>query len=225
MPPALCPDLSAIETATLGHFLTEGFMAPAIQALIPDRRIWGPALTVRLPGVDGSALVEALSIAAPGEVIVIDRCGDLRHACFGAVTAQAAASRGVAGVVIDGFVTDLSALLALGLPIWCRGRSPVTTRNRQMAGHVGGTVTCGGSMVSRGDIILADESGVVVLDPATVAENAAIARQMQHAEIDILRRLKAGETLKAIQAETKPDDDGTRRSLLNLSFRQQRGQP
>lgn len=217
----MTPDLSDIETATLGHFLTTGFMAPAIQALIPGTRIWGPALTVRLPGLDGSALVEALAIAEPGEVIVIDRCGDLRHACFGAVTAQAAHARGVAGVIIDGFVTDLSALLALGLPVWCRGRSPITTRNRQMSGHVGGTVTCGGSMVGRGDIILADESGVVVLDPETVAENAAIARQMQHDEIDILRRLKAGETLKAINARTKPEEDGTRRRFLNLNFRQQ----
>lgn len=214
-------DLSDIETATLGHFLTEGFMAPAIQALIPGTRIWGPALTVRLPGTDGSALVEALAIAQPGEVIVVDRCGDLRHACFGAITAQAASERGVAGVIIDGFVTDLSALLALGLPVWCRGRSPITTRNRQMSGHVGGTVACGGSMVAPGDIILADESGVVVLDPATVAEHAAIARNMQHGEIDILRRLKAGETLKAINAQTKPEDDGTRRRFLNLTFRQQ----
>ncbi|MFT3689595.1 RraA family protein [Paenirhodobacter sp.] len=152
---------------------------------------------------------------------MIDRCGDLRHACFGAVTAQAAHARGVAGVVIDGFVTDLSALLALGLPVWCRGRSPITTRNRQMSGHVGGTVTCGGSMVGRGDIILADESGVVVLDPETVAENAAIALKMQQDEIDILRRLQAGETLKAINAQTKPEDDGTRRRFLNLNFRQQ----
>ncbi|MFT3689596.1 hypothetical protein [Paenirhodobacter sp.] len=56
----MIPDLSQIETATLGHFLTTGFMSPAIQALIPGTRIWGPALTVRLPGLDGSALVEAL---------------------------------------------------------------------------------------------------------------------------------------------------------------------
>ncbi|RWR27941.1 RraA family protein [Sinirhodobacter populi] len=216
----MIPDLSEIETATLGHFLTEGFMAPSIQALIPGQRIWGPALTVRMPGTDGAALVEALSVAEPGDVIVIDRCGDLRHACFGAVTATAAHARGVAGVIIDGFVTDLSALVKLGLPVWCRGRSPITTRYRNMSGHVGGTVTCGGSMVSQGDIILADESGVVVLDPATVAEHAARARQMQHDEIDILRRLRAGEMLKEISAQTKPEE-GPRRRMLNLNFKQQ----
>ena len=71
-------DLSDVETATLGHFLESGFMAPALQALLPERRIFGPALTVRMPGDDGSILVEALSRAEPGQVIVIDRCGDLR---------------------------------------------------------------------------------------------------------------------------------------------------
>ncbi|NSZ61202.1 RraA family protein (plasmid) [Agrobacterium tumefaciens] len=215
----MIPDLSQVETATLGHFLVEGFMAPSIQALVPGARIWGPALTVRLPGTDGAALAEALSVAKPGEVIVVDRCGDLRHACFGAVTATAAKSRGVAGVVIDGFVTDLAALLEIGVPVWCRGRSPITTRNRRVSGNIRGVVSCGGSMVSQGDIILADESGVVVLDPATAAQHAATALKMQHDEISILERLRAGETLKDITAPAKLDDD-ERRRLLNLNFRQ-----
>ncbi|WP_377590222.1 RraA family protein [Pseudochelatococcus lubricantis] len=198
--------MSNVETATLGHFLQHGFMAPSIQALFPSRRIFGPALTVRVPGEDDSALIEALSIAAPGEVIVVDRCGDLRHACFGAVMAQAAHERRVAGVVVDGFVTDRAALLALGLPVWCRGRSPITTRNRRLSGEVGGLITCGGVRVGKGDIILADESGVVVLDPAQAGQLADTALQMQRDETDILRRLKAGETLKQITAQAQPPD-------------------
>ncbi|MEE4239350.1 MAG: RraA family protein, partial [Anderseniella sp.] len=105
-------DLSGVETATLGHFLETGFMAPSIQALFPDRRIFGPALTLRMQGDDGAALVDALSVAEPGQVIVVDRGGDLRHACWGAVTTCAAQARGVVGAVIDGFVTDRSAIVA-----------------------------------------------------------------------------------------------------------------
>lgn len=216
----MIPDLSDVETATLGHFLPDGFMAPAIQSVIPGARIFGPALTVRMPGADGSALVEALSVARPGEVIVIDRCGDLRHACFGSITATAAQQRGVAGVVIDGFVTDQAALLMLGLPVWCRGRSPITTRNHNISGNVGWPVTCGGVMVDNGDIVLADENGVVVLDPASAAAHAETALKMQEAETDILRRLKAGETLKQINAGTKPEN-GPRR-LTKLNFQQER---
>ena len=109
-------DYATVETATLGHFLSDGFMVPAIQSVSSGIRIAGPALTVRLPGDDGMALVEALSIAEPGQIVVVDRCGDLRHACWGAVTTNAAIARGVKGAIIDGFITDLSAIRELGFP-------------------------------------------------------------------------------------------------------------
>ncbi|MCA0941845.1 RraA family protein [Salipiger pacificus] len=197
----MLPDLSAVETATLGRVLRQGFMVPSIQALLPGTRIFGPALTVRLPGPDGTALIEALSVAEPGEVIVIDRCGDLRHACFGAVMGHAACARGVAGVVIDGFVTDRAALEALGLPVWCRGRSPLTTRLRNLAGDVGGLITCGGATVARGDIILADENGVAVLDPAEAARHAATALRLQQEEAQIIRGLQEGRSLSSLAAQ------------------------
>ncbi|WP_138934731.1 RraA family protein [Roseovarius arcticus] len=191
-------DLSDIETATLGHFLSEGFMAPSIQGLVPERRIFGPAFTVRMPSDDGAALVQALAQVQPGQVIVIDRCGDLRHACWGAVTTAAAQARGAAGVVIDGFVTDRSAILAAGFAVWCRGRSPITTKPRGLSGDVNVPINCGGTAVRPGDIILADESGVAVMDPAQASEFCARARQIQHDEIAILERLNAGETLAQI---------------------------
>lgn len=216
------PDLSLVETATLGHFLHDGFMAPTIQPVLPDRRIFGPALTVRLPGSDGSALIEALSVAEAGQIVVVDRCGDFRHACWGAVTTHAALARGVLGAVIDGFITDQAAVTALGFPVWCRGRSPITTRNRQMAGEVGGLVSCGGTAVAAGDIILADENGVVVLDPATVAEHAATALHLQHAEADLIRRLQAGETLAQIIAPERPAN-GPKRRFPNLNLKLSKG--
>lgn len=196
--PAMTLDLSDIETATLGHFLEDGFMDPAIQGVIPAARAFGPALTVRLPGDDGTALAHALSALEPGQLLVVDRCGDRRHACWGAVLTAAAMARGCAGVVIDGYVTDLSALVAAGFPVWCRGRSPITTKIRGKGGEVGGEVACGGVAVKTGDLILADENGVLALDPATAPEHAARARAMQAAEPETIRRLQAGETLAAI---------------------------
>ena len=185
------------------HFLTEGFMAPSIQAMKPDHRIFGPALTVRLPGDDGAALVEALSAARSGQVIVVDRCGDLRHACWGAVTTNAARARGVAGVVIDGFVTDRSAILDTGFPVWCRGRSPITTKPRGLSGDVNVPINCGGIPVQPGDLVIADESGVVVLDPGQAEAFCNRARLMQHDELAILERLHAGETLAQITRDAK----------------------
>ncbi|MBW4961063.1 RraA family protein [Sulfitobacter sp. CW3] len=191
-------DLSDIETATLGHFLSDGFMAPSIQALIPETRVFGPALTVRMPGDDGAALVDALSIAQPGQIIVVDRCGDFRHACWGAVTTCAAKARGIAGVVIDGFITDRSAIIDEAFPVWCRGHSPITTKPRGIGGDVNVAINCGGVAVRPGDMVLADESGVVVMDPGQAETFCRRARLMQHQEIDILDRLRAGETLAQI---------------------------
>ena len=196
-------DLSDIETATLGHFLETGFMAPSLQGLLPGRRVFGPALTVRIQGDDGAMLTDALSAAKPGQVIVIDRCGDLRHACWGAVTTAAAKARGVVGAVIDGFVTDRSAIEHEDFPVWCRGRSPITTKPRRLGGDFNVTVGCGGVSVRPGDMILADENGVVALDKKQAANHAARARKMQEDEVGILERLRAGETLADITRGAK----------------------
>lgn len=196
-------DLSAIETATLGHFLETGFMVPSLQALLPERRIFGPALTVRMNGDDGTALVQALSLAQPGQVIVVDRCGDIRHACWGAVTTCAAQERGIVGAVIDGFLTDRSAILAAGFPIWSRGRSPITTKPRGFGGDINVPINCGGAAVRPDDIVLADESGVVVLEPTEAQALAERAQAIQDKELLILERLKAGETLAEITAQPK----------------------
>ncbi|MGH1445534.1 MAG: RraA family protein [Cognatishimia sp.] len=196
-------DLSAIETATLGHFLETGFMAPSLQALLPERRIFGPALTVRMNGDDGTALVQALSLAQPGQVIVVDRCGDIRHACWGAVTTCAAQERGIVGAVIDGFLTDRSAIMAAGFPIWSRGRSPITTKPRGFGGDINVPINCGGAAVRPDDIVLADESGVVVLEPTEAQALAERAQAIQDKELLILERLKAGETLAEITAQPK----------------------
>ncbi|SDE27053.1 Regulator of RNase E activity RraA [Salipiger thiooxidans] len=197
-------DYATVETATLGHFLSDGFMVPAIQSVSSGIRIAGPALTVRLPGDDGMALVEALSIAEPGQIVVVDRCGDLRHACWGAVTTNAAIARGVKGAIIDGFITDLSAIRELGFPVWCRGRSPITTRQRGLGGNVNHRVACGGVSVAPGDLVIADENGVVVLPPSDAEMHCTRALAMQANEPELIRRLHAGETMADLAQPKEP---------------------
>lgn len=189
--------LAKVETATIGHFLADGFLAPAIQCLTDEVRVAGPALTVKLPGDDGSALVRAISQAAPGQILVVDRDGDERHACWGAVLTVAAQAMGIAGVVIDGFVTDVAAIRASGLPVWCRGRSPLTTKPGG-AGIVGGEIQCGGVTVHAGDIVLADENGVVILQPADARRIANEAIAIQENEPGIIARLRAGENIARV---------------------------
>jgi 4-hydroxy-4-methyl-2-oxoglutarate aldolase len=190
--------LAKAEPATIGHFLHTGFVDPAIRGLFPDVRIAGTAVPIRAPGFDGTIVHYALGQVRPGDVLVIDRCGDMRHAALGGAVAYAARKAGVAGVIVDGMITDLGELRQYRLPVWSRGASAVTTKRVGQAGEFCVTVNCGGVPVRPGDAILADENGVLVLAPEEieVAANRAIATQT--AEKSTLARLDAGEKLPDI---------------------------
>jgi 4-hydroxy-4-methyl-2-oxoglutarate aldolase len=186
------------EPATIGHFRHAGFMDPAIRALMQDVRVAGTAVPIRVPGMDGTMVHYALGQVRPGDVLVMDRCGDMRHASLGGAAAYAARVAGVAGIIVDGVVTDLGELRQHGVPVWARGPSPVTTKRLYQAGEFCVTIACGGAAVRPGDAILADENGVLVLPPGEIEAAASRAIALQTAEKTTLKRLDAGEKLPDI---------------------------
>ncbi|EUB98910.1 Dimethylmenaquinone methyltransferase [Rhizobium sp. CF080] len=188
--------LEKIETASIGHLRHTGFMSGKIQAVTPHQKARaGVAVTLALPAMCSTLLHYALSHLRPGDMLVIDRLGDSRHACLGGAVARAARLAGVVGVVIDGPCTDVAEILAEGLPVWCRGVSSVTTRQLDLGGTFNRPVACGGVPVLPGDIVLGDASGVVVLPADEAAEIAAtcIAREARVART--MQRLLDGEKL------------------------------
>ena len=189
---ALVDKLRKAEPATIGHFRNWGFVDPLIRAMQPDVRIAGPAVTVRAPGVDGTIVGYALGQVRPGDVLVIDRCGDHRHAAFGGLVAYACKVAGLAGVIIDGVATDIGEVRRYGVPLWCRGLSAVTTKRIGLAGEFCVPVSCGGVSVEPGDVVIADECGIVVLDRAEAEAAADRAIGMQEAEVKSRARLDAG---------------------------------
>lgn len=195
--------LEQVETATLGHVLHHGFVDPAIRAVWDGPRVAGTAVTVRIPGADSTLLHHAIGTARPGDVLVIDRCGDTRHACWGGVTTNAARLAGIAAVVIDGPATDLREIHRAEMPVWCRGSTPLTTKFLGLESAMNVAVSVGGVAVNPGDAILADESGVVVLAPERVANLARRAIQMQQDELAVLARLRAGEALADISGASR----------------------
>jgi regulator of RNase E activity RraA len=211
LPSQLAPDLVQklvrAEPATIGHFRDWGFMDPAIRAMQPDVRIAGPAVTVHQPGVDGTIIGYALGQLRAGDVLVVDRCGDTRHAGFGGVVAYAAKVAKVAGVIIDGMVADIGEIRRYGVPVWCRGVSSITTKRIGLGGSLCIPVSCGGVAVRPGDVVIADECGVVVLDPADAEAAADRAIAMQDAEVKTRARLDAGEKLPDISGATKVLED------------------
>lgn len=201
--PALVDKLVCAEPATIGHFRHWGFMDPGMQAMQQDVRIAGPAVTVHQPGVDGTIIGYALGQLRPGDVLVVDRCGDTRHAGFGGVVCYAAKVAKVAGVIIDGMVADIGEIRRYGVPVWCRGLSAITTKRIGMGGSFCVPVSCGGVSVRPGDVVIADEVGIVVMDPADAEAAADRAIAMQDAEAATRARLDAGEKLPDISGATK----------------------
>ncbi len=191
--------LRQVETATVGHFRLRGFMAPRVRPMLPGRRIAGTAVTVRTVDIDSTAILIAIDALRPGDVLVVDRGGEDRHACFGAVTSFAVLQAGAVGVIIDGRACDIPDIREQGLALWCTGSSPVLGRRLELGGCVNVPVNCGGVLVSPGDAILADDSGVLVTDPSSGLDamiDEALERQRR--EVALFERLGAGEKLSDI---------------------------
>ena len=171
--------LSGVETATVGHWRFFGFMHRSIQPLLPKRRVVGTAVTIAIPGPDSTLLHHVTGMLRPGDILVVDRMGDDRYACWGGgVTIAAKASGAVAGIV-DGPCTDLTEIEDSDFPMWARGISPITTRLYDLGGGINIPVSCGGVVVNPGDAILADESGVLVLPRDEVNAVASRALDIQ----------------------------------------------
>jgi regulator of RNase E activity RraA len=165
----LIAQLRKIPPATIGHVLEHEFMDPGLRPLTTNFSFCGPAVTVRCFGTDSAIVHYAVDMAQPGDVVIVDRLGDRRYACWGGGVAFAAHVRGIAGAVVDGMLTDRVEITGMGFNVFGRGLSPVTTRAPGVTGEVNVPVQCGGVIVNPGDIILADDDGVLVLAPDRVA--------------------------------------------------------
>lgn len=200
--PALIQTLLLAEPATIGHIRHHGFMAPEVRLLLPGyRRVAGTAVTVRTYGADVSIVHYALGKLRPGDILVIDRSGDRRHAMCGGGVAFSAKAAGCVGIVMDGPATDIQELREYDMPVWATGLSTVTGKAQFVFGSFCTTISCGGVAVEPGDAILADENGVLVMKPADIEAAAAAAVALQTEEKSVLARVAKGEKL--------PDINGT----------------
>jgi regulator of RNase E activity RraA len=171
--------LEQAETATIGHWRHWGFVDRGVQALIRCKRVAGTAVTLQIPGPDSTLLHHALGLLRPGDVLLVDRLGDTRHACWGGGVTIAAKAAGAKAGVVDGPCTDIEEVEASAFPLWSRGLAPITTRIYDLGGRMNVPAAIGGVVVCPGDAVICDESGVLVLPPAEAEAEAraAIARQ------------------------------------------------
>ena len=194
--------LEQTETATLGHWRHWGFCDRRIQPLLRGRRVAGTAVTVAIPSADSTLLHHALGLLRPGDILVVDRLGDDRHACWGGGVTIAAKAAGAKAGVVDGPCTDLEEVEASDFPLWSRGIAPITTRIYDLGGMLNKPVSIGGVVVMPGDAVLCDESGVVVLPPKEAEAEARRAIARQAAGLLTQDRVAAGEKLGDLSGAT-----------------------
>ncbi|MGH3680845.1 MAG: 4-carboxy-4-hydroxy-2-oxoadipate aldolase/oxaloacetate decarboxylase [Natronosporangium sp.] len=185
-------ELLALGTATL--YEAAGlpcFLPASLRPVWPGAAVVGTALPVRTAPGDNLPLHLALAQADRGDVLVAD-AGGAPYGYWGEVLTVAAQQRGVRGLVIDGGVRDTDRLAALGFPVFSSSVALAGTA-KQDAGRVGAPIRFGPATVARGDLVVADRDGVVVLPAERVDEIVAAARERARAEAGYLERLRAGE--------------------------------
>ncbi|WP_328886506.1 RraA family protein [Streptomyces sp. NBC_00316] len=131
-------------------------------------RVAGPAFTVRCPPGDNLMLHAAIHRAEPGSVIVVE-AGDVDYAPAGGNVCAVAQRRGIAAIVTDGVIRDLAEVRAMGFPVFARGVIPIPGTKKAVE-PLNRQVRCGGMQVDVGDIVVADEEGIVVTPHARRAQ-------------------------------------------------------
>lgn len=165
-----------VPTTTLADLLgRERVMDIGIRPLWgPVPRVAGPAFTVRCAPGDNLMLHAAIHRAPAGSVVVVES-GDLDYALAGGNVCAVAQRRGIAGFVVDGVIRDLAEVRESRFPVFGRGVIPIPGTKKIVA-PLGGRVRCGGVEVEAGDVVVADEEGVVVVPAARAEEVLAGAR-------------------------------------------------
>lgn len=168
VPQALIAEFAHVGVGDIGHIQQFGFMDTAIRPVWRDIRLVGAAVTVRMPSMDIGLNRKAIETAQRGDVIVVDRGGDTEIACWGGFAALLAKARGIAGLIVDGAITDTMELTDLRWPVYSRSVSGLLGRNLG-GGEINTTINCGGVPISPGDLIVADDDGIVVIRPEEAA--------------------------------------------------------
>lgn len=183
---------AAVPVANIGDVVNRmQAMRGGFKAYGGRRALAGPAVTVRARAGDNLMLHEALDLAQPGDVVVCDAGGDFGTAIMGDIMARHAAKRGIAAIIVDGAVRDIVGLAELHLGVWARSVTPAGPY-KDGPGEIGYPVSCGGLVVMPGDLIAADEDGIVVV-PRDDAENVVSAAEAHsRMEHDMIRSIDEG---------------------------------
>ena len=168
-----------------------GALTSRIKPIYPGMRACGPAFTVSCHPGDNMMLITAISLASPGDILVVSAGDHPEQGGFGEVLSTACMAKGIVGLVTDAGVRDGPAIHARGFNVFCYGLCMKGTV-KETLGFINHPIVIGGVAVRPGDIVSADDDGVVVVPWETIADVTAKSRAREDKEAEVMKALEAG---------------------------------
>jgi regulator of RNase E activity RraA len=181
----------------MGRF---GFMDPGIRSR-SGLPLCGLAVTVQCRPADNLMVHKALQVATPGDIVVVSTCGNTTSAVFGEMMCHTATAAKLGGIVVDGAIRDVEGVTRLGMPAFSRTVCPGSC-DKDGPGEINVPISCGGTVVSPGDIIVGDADGIAVVPRAMAAEIVELVLQLMDREKTRIAEIGAGKIFKAEIDET-----------------------
>ncbi|HEX9453530.1 MAG TPA: 4-carboxy-4-hydroxy-2-oxoadipate aldolase/oxaloacetate decarboxylase [Candidatus Binatia bacterium] len=179
-------------TATLHEAMgRRGALPYGIKPIAGSMKLAGAATTVSSPPLDNLMLHQALYVAAPGTVMVVEVNRGYEAGYWGEIMTQAALQRNISGLVIDGCVRDADLIEQAGFPVFSRGLS-IRGTDKNGGGHINAPIMIADVTINPGDLIVGDRDGVVVVPAAEIAATLDAAQKREDKETQIKRDLAAG---------------------------------
>jgi regulator of RNase E activity RraA len=172
------------------HFMDPGIVS---RTGLP---LCGVAVTVNARPGDNLMVHKALSVASPGDVMVVTTNGNTTTAVFGELMGTTAVGAKLGGIVVDGAIRDVQGLAALGFPAFSRSVSPGAC-DKDGPGEINVPIACGGTVVMPGDIVVGDEDGVVVVPREDAEEVLARVKTLEANEAKRIAEIRSGDLFKA----------------------------